>query len=228
MEDACNHIYPPCGHILRINPDKACCCAKSEHPPTHPHHFKTNPPNKITPSYVRSQPDTLFVFGDNDQRRGTGGQAKIRNEPNTIGFRTKKAPRTNASAYYTDSEYKENISKMKEDLEEISRRSADYDSVYFIPGIGEGRAKLKEKAPKTYAWMKENLPQPNPWFPWTRPTPQPSRTKPFRLRSCRTPTHPVARRFQRGNSLHPHHLQQRIPPPQGSHPHQTRTHDCGR
>jgi guanylate kinase len=117
-----------------------------------------NAPSKITPSYVRSQPDTLFVFGDNDQRRGAGGQAKIRNEPNTIGFRTKKAPRTNASAYYTDSEYKENISKMKEDLEEISRRSADYDSVYFIPGIGEGRAKLKEKAPKTYAWMKENLP----------------------------------------------------------------------
>ena len=162
MEDACNHIYPPCGHILRINPNKACCCAKSEHPPTHPHHFKANPPSQITPSYVRSHPDTLFVFGDNDQRRGTGGQAKIRNEPNAIGFRTKKAPRTNASAYYTDSEYKENISKMKEDLEEISRRSADYDSVYFIPGIGEGRAKLKEKAPKTYAWMKENLPRPNP------------------------------------------------------------------
>lgn len=39
MEDACNHIYPPCGHVLRINPDKPCCCENSEHPPTHPDHW---------------------------------------------------------------------------------------------------------------------------------------------------------------------------------------------
>jgi guanylate kinase len=44
MEDACNHIYPECGHVLRINPDKACCCERSEHPPTHPDHYKINPP----------------------------------------------------------------------------------------------------------------------------------------------------------------------------------------
>jgi len=119
-------------------------------------------PRKITPSYVRSHPSTLFVFGDNDQRKGTGGQAVIRDEPNTIGFRTKKAPRTSASAYYVDSEYDENVSKMKADLKEISRRSLEYDEVYYIPGIGEGRAMLKEKAPKTYAWMKQNLPPNNP------------------------------------------------------------------
>ena len=29
-------------------------------------------PRKITPSYVRNHPTTLFVFGDNDQRRGKG------------------------------------------------------------------------------------------------------------------------------------------------------------
>lgn len=43
MEDACNHIYPPCGHVLRINPDKPCCCENSEHPPTHPDHYRPNP-----------------------------------------------------------------------------------------------------------------------------------------------------------------------------------------
>ena len=122
-------------------------------------------PRKITPSYVRSHPNTLFVFGDNDQRRGKGGQAVIRDEPNAIGFRTKKAPRTSASAYYVDAEYQENISKMKSDLKEISRRSTDYDKVYFIPGIGEGLAKLKERAPRTYAWMKKNKPSNNPMAP---------------------------------------------------------------
>ena len=47
MEDACNHIYPECGHVLRINPDKPCCCENSEHPPTHPDHWpntRDNPP----------------------------------------------------------------------------------------------------------------------------------------------------------------------------------------
>ena len=122
-------------------------------------------PRKITPSYVRTHSDTLFVFGDNDQRKGKGGQAVIRDEPNAIGLRTKKAPRTSASAYYVDAEYQENISKMKSDLKEISRRSVDYDKVYFIPGIGEGLAKLKEKAPRTYAWMKKNKPSNNPMAP---------------------------------------------------------------
>ena len=42
-EDACNHIYPPCGHVLRINPNKPCCCANSKHPPTHPFHYRANP-----------------------------------------------------------------------------------------------------------------------------------------------------------------------------------------
>ena len=93
------------------------------------------------------------------------GQAVIRDEPNAIGFRTKKAPRTSASAYYTDEEYQENVAKMQADLDEISRRSVDFEKVHFIPGIGEGLAKLKEKAPRTYSWMKKNLPSNNPRTP---------------------------------------------------------------
>ena len=98
------------------------------------------------------------MFGDNDQRTGKGGQAVIRDEPNAIGVRTKKAPKTSAAAYYTDNEYKKNIAKIKADFAAIKKARKDYDTVYFIPGIGEGRAKLEEKAPKTYAWLKSNLP----------------------------------------------------------------------
>ena len=28
--DACNHAYPPCGHVLRIDPDKPCTCSRIE------------------------------------------------------------------------------------------------------------------------------------------------------------------------------------------------------
>jgi glutaredoxin len=48
MEDACNHIYPSCGHVLRINPDKPCCCENSEHPPTHPDHWPNTRDNPRT------------------------------------------------------------------------------------------------------------------------------------------------------------------------------------
>jgi len=49
MENECNHIYPPCGHVLRINPDKPCCCEKSEHPPAHSTHWPNTRSNPRTP-----------------------------------------------------------------------------------------------------------------------------------------------------------------------------------
>lgn len=119
--------------------------------------MKKNPPKMLTPAYLRKHPKTLFVFGDNDMRRGKGGQAVNRDEPNAVGFRTKHKPTTNADAYYSDDNYTDNIRKMREDLDNIKRLSVNYDSLYIMPGIGEGRALLKEKAPKTYKWMKNNL-----------------------------------------------------------------------
>ena len=51
-------------------------------------------------------PDTIYLFGDNDKRKGLGGQAKeMRGESNAIGIRTKKAPFSDNSAYYIDSEF---------------------------------------------------------------------------------------------------------------------------
>jgi hypothetical protein len=116
-----------------------------------------NPPKIITVSYVQQCDTTLFVFGDNDKRTGKGGQAVIRDEPNTIGIRTKKAPRSYLSAYYTDDEYAENIRKIGEDLDSIIKMAEDYDNVFFIPGIGRGLAKLHVKAPKTYKWAERKI-----------------------------------------------------------------------
>ncbi|KKL05458.1 hypothetical protein LCGC14_2605850, partial [marine sediment metagenome] len=47
----------------------------------------------ITRQMLRDEPDTLFVFGDNMQRRGLGGQAfAMRGEPNAVGIPTKIFP----------------------------------------------------------------------------------------------------------------------------------------
>ena len=49
---------------------------------------------------ARRHRDRLFVFGDNDARRGLAGQAVIRGEPNAIGLATKRSPSHVAHAYY--------------------------------------------------------------------------------------------------------------------------------
>ena len=54
---------------------------------------------------VATNPNKIYIYGDNDERKGLGGQAIIRNEPNTIGIRTKKKPSTEKGAYYTDKEF---------------------------------------------------------------------------------------------------------------------------
>jgi len=51
-----------------------------------------NIPNHMTKEYLRAHPEVIFVFGDNLIHRGKGGAAKLRDEPNTYGFITKKYP----------------------------------------------------------------------------------------------------------------------------------------
>lgn len=55
------------------------------------------PKSKIFEGYwtvndARSNKNSLFVYGDNDIKKGKKGQAIIRDEPNAIGIPTKKYP----------------------------------------------------------------------------------------------------------------------------------------
>ena len=57
----------------------------------------------ITRALVRSKPGTIFVFGDNMEGRGYGGQAAaMRGEPNAIGVPTKWRPQRDERAYFRD------------------------------------------------------------------------------------------------------------------------------
>lgn len=52
----------------------------------------------------RSQ-DCIFVFGDNNERCGYGGAAKLRDFKNTYGFITKKKASCRQSDFYTKLQY---------------------------------------------------------------------------------------------------------------------------
>lgn len=94
-----------------------------------------------------SNPNVYYVFGDNDERVGLGGQAKeMRGEPNAIGIRTKKSP----YVYYYDYDYEENIKKINEDFERV-KLFLQLGKIVVFPrhGVGSGLAKLHLYAPRT-------------------------------------------------------------------------------
>lgn len=59
----------------------------------------------ITKKYLQDNPNHIFVFGDNTIRKGLGGAAKLRNEPNSYGFTTKIYPDNKDISFYNPESY---------------------------------------------------------------------------------------------------------------------------
>jgi hypothetical protein len=105
-------------------------------------------------------PKLLFVFGDNDIKKGKGGQAIIRDCKNSIGIPTKKFPNRKETSFYTDEEYEKNCQKIISSLENIIKvfSKGEYDKLVLPKdGFGTGLAKLDIKAPKTLQFLDRLL-----------------------------------------------------------------------
>ncbi len=114
---------------------------------------------RIYRSDLELNPHVLYVFGDNDQQVGRGGQAKeCRGEPNAFGIPTKKGPGTSPDCYYTDEEYDANIKKI-EFCFKVLEQEIESGTVVVWPteGIGTGLAGLKENAPRTLKYIEDRL-----------------------------------------------------------------------
>ncbi|MGD9560881.1 MAG: hypothetical protein AB7F88_00370 [Pyrinomonadaceae bacterium] len=114
----------------------------------------------ITREYVRANREKLFVFGDNLERRGLGGQAaEMRGEPNAIGIPTKKSPSYNNDAFFTDAEFEQNKAAIDAAFAKIIASVSDSIRVIIIPsgGVGIGRAQLRKRAPRTFAYLQQKL-----------------------------------------------------------------------
>lgn len=114
----------------------------------------------ITREYVRANPDKMFLFGDNLERRGYGGQAAaMRGEPNALGVPTKKSPNNSAGVFFSDNEFEQNKAAIDAAFHEISRSLLDSIRVIVIPsdGLGTGRAQLDRIAPRTFAYLQQKI-----------------------------------------------------------------------
>ena len=104
---------------------------------------------------AQAHPNIIFLFGDNLQEKGYEGQAKeLRGETDCIGIPTKKKPSMEPDAFFLDDEFDENKKAIDNAFKKIPK-----DKNIVIPknGIGTGYARLEEKAPRTYKYLKKKL-----------------------------------------------------------------------
>lgn len=114
----------------------------------------------ISRSFVREHRDHIFLFGDNLERRGLGGQAAaMRGEPNVVGIPTKKLPSNSETAFFTDAEFEQNKAAIDKAFERLTRISTAPEQIVVIPanGLGTGRAQLQIRAPLTFAYLQKRL-----------------------------------------------------------------------
>ena len=110
---------------------------------------------EITREIVRRNKNKIYLFGDNLEREGYGGQAAaMRGELNAIGIPTKKKPDMNESSFFTDDEFEDNKDAIDAAVARIPK-----DATVIIPmaGLGTGRAQLKERAPKTFEYLNKKI-----------------------------------------------------------------------
>ena len=116
---------------------------------------------RISREDAKNNPHRLFIYGDNDERRGYGGLAKeLRYAKHAVGIRVKKKPTTDENAYYLDEEYEENIRKIKADIEIVKTIMIETPFSYIIfpaDGIGTGLAQMRLRCPKTFKFLCNEL-----------------------------------------------------------------------
>lgn len=112
-------------------------------------------PKMITREYIKTHKDIIFVFGDNLQQKGFGGQAaSARGELNAYGVPTKKYPNMDSASFFTDDEFDDNKKAIDSAIKEIPD---DGRTIVVFPNIGKGLAMLNQKAPRTYEYLIKQL-----------------------------------------------------------------------
>jgi hypothetical protein len=112
----------------------------------------------IRRSDLQGNPGTLYVFGDNMQRKGRKGQAaEMRGEPNAVGIPTKWLPAKTGNAYFTDESW--NSHDVKSAVEDAFRKleahlASGRNVVLPADGIGTGLAELPTRAPSLFARLE--------------------------------------------------------------------------
>lgn len=92
----------------------------------------------ITREFLDNNPNAYFVFGDNLERYGHGGAAKLRDHPHAIGFITKKFPDNKDESFYKPEEYSSVFFEELDKLKKIVQKRPD--KTFYVSQLGGGLA----------------------------------------------------------------------------------------
>ena len=117
---------------------------------------------RYTANTPKENPDIIFVFGDNLQGRGKGGQAVLRDNPNVLGVPTKRYPGRSQGDYFTGSP--DEARAVTNSIDEIDRLVKAGKTV-AIPvdggqiSLGTGLAELNTRAPELLSYIQGSINQ---------------------------------------------------------------------
>lgn len=102
---------------------------------------------------LRENRKVLYLFGDNEMRRGLGGQAgAMRGEPNAHGIATLLAP----GRFWSDADAERQCRVLNQDFARpLAALSHGEIVVYPMDGVGTGLSQLEKESPLTFAYLKE-------------------------------------------------------------------------
>lgn len=109
----------------------------------------------IERSDLQANPAWRYIFGDNEIRRGLGGQAaSMRGEPNAIGVATLYAP----GHPWSDTQFDHCAAVVLADLLPAWSHLAKGGTL-VVPedGVGTGLARLRESAPRLFAFVQAQM-----------------------------------------------------------------------
>jgi len=115
--------------------------------------------NWITKEIIENSINTIYIFGDNLQHRGLGGQAKICrpfvDKGKAIGIPTKRSPTMYDSAFFSDKI--DEAKAINKAIDEISEKYREGYKIVFLPNIGKGYAQMPHRSPILYKLLNEYI-----------------------------------------------------------------------
>lgn len=106
---------------------------------------------------LRNNRRSYYIFGDNLQRMGLGGQAReMRGEPNAIGIATKYAPTNEHRAFFLDADFPSIRLIWDQEFVPVYR-ALDAGHIVVFPStpLGSGLAALPKVAPRCYDYLQK-------------------------------------------------------------------------
>lgn len=111
--------------------------------------------SRIYRADLQANPTVLYVFGDNEIRKGLGGQAgEMRGEPNAIGIATLTAP----GIFWREDNTFHQMGIIDADMAPLREALREGRHVVFpLDGVGTGLADLANRSPTTFAHLQRRI-----------------------------------------------------------------------